>query len=990
MTDWKRVLAVFDDAAGLDAEGRAKLLERLAGETGDIAARVRTLFDAEAGNSGTDFGRHVEAELLAVADPVDDGTGFTAGDHIGPYRLLEAIGRGGMASVWLAERDDDGLCRRFALKLPHALHARHGLAERFARERDILARLRHPHIARLHDAGVADDGQPFLAIDHIEGAPITVWCDTHGSPLRVRLELFLQVLEAVQYAHANLVIHRDLKPGNILVDTQGQVSLLDFGIARLLDDTGAPAGDGTLTATGGRLLTVPYASPEQIRGEALTTATDLYSLGAVLHELIAGMRPYRLAFASAAQLEQAIATATREPLTRGATDTRARMLGLRNAKTLRRAVSGDLEAIVTCAMAAAPGERYASAAAFGDDLRRHLGGHPVLARRPSRLHHTLRFVRRHAIASAIVGVLAVAVLASSVLVLATAQRERVQRERAEAAREFLVGVFAQASPDENKGQPFTAEQLLEKGERQLATEQNMPAALQIELTSLIGELYWNIGDYARAETLLRKAIESVDAEAVPDDVHALILLRLARAELSRNANEAAVGHAEQAILRAGRVGTNAQIEASQARRIVAEAVIAQGSAERALPILDDALAADRTAFGEASAEVAADWELFGLAYKELSRHDEAIAAADRAIAGLTAVHGRDHSSVISALGVRASALAHKGDSDGAIATLGESAAIATRLYGPEHRDTIVQRSNLYLALNRAGHTQAALDGHLALLDIARRTLADTRPEQLAYIHGALAAEYRGLSRFAESAASAHEAVALWTRIKASESAVELADPLWSLGVAELMLGHADPAQAALQRAIAIAARHQAADSQWRAMYRGYLSILLRHEGHPREALAEIESAIAAIGAAAGQPTPIPVFLRATLAEARLDAGDSAGALTDAQKAMAMANDAVAPNALMLRAPQFALARALGAHARAAEAEPLLRAAIAANRPPFGDSDPRILEIEVELASTLASLGRTAEAVRLRDDLAPRLHALDTRYARSLLARLPSG
>ncbi|MBN8481325.1 MAG: serine/threonine protein kinase, partial [Xanthomonadales bacterium] len=303
--DWKRALALFEEVAELDAGSRTQRMSRLGAEDPPLAAQVQALLDAHARSVEGALPARIEAELIVEESIGDEQAGLHAGATIGGYRLLEPVGRGGMASVWLAEHDHAGLRRRFALKLPYPVHARRGLAERFARERDILARLRHPHIARLHDAGVDERGQPWLALDYIEGAPITQWCDTRRLGLRERLVLFGQVLDAVQFAHANLVIHRDLKPSNILVDEAGQISLLDFGIAKLLDDTGGSIAETALTAAGGRLLTVQYASPEQIRGEALTTATDIYSLGVVLYELITGARPYRIAFESAAQLEQA-------------------------------------------------------------------------------------------------------------------------------------------------------------------------------------------------------------------------------------------------------------------------------------------------------------------------------------------------------------------------------------------------------------------------------------------------------------------------------------------------------------------------------------------------------------------------------------------------------------------------------------------------------------------------------------------------------------
>jgi eukaryotic-like serine/threonine-protein kinase len=388
----RRISALLDTALDLQPALRQAWLAGLPAEDQSLRLTLQTLL-ARAEVQTDDFLRP-----LALADPEADGAADAAGARIGPYRLVQVLGEGGMATVWLAERDSEGdggagvLRRTVALKLP-APGLGAGLARRVGRERDLLATLEHPRIARLYEAGVTPEGRPWLAMERVEGLPPDLYCQGHALDVDARLRLFLQVAEAVAYAHGRLVVHRDLKPANILVTAQGDVRLLDFGIAALLQGDAGATDHHTNTTAGAN--TPDYAWPEQVAGHPVSVSTDVYSLGVVLFELLTGRRPYALKRHSMAALEEAILNA----------DVPLPSISVGGDRRLARRLAGDLDTIVTKALRKPAALRYASVEAMAADVQRHLRGEPVLAEgigndesitRAELLQRSRRFVARAA------------------------------------------------------------------------------------------------------------------------------------------------------------------------------------------------------------------------------------------------------------------------------------------------------------------------------------------------------------------------------------------------------------------------------------------------------------------------------------------------------------------------------------------------------------------------------------------------------------------
>jgi serine/threonine-protein kinase len=442
-----RMSRLLDEVLDIDEAAKRAWLKRLSPADQDLAdALRRALFPTDALESS--------GQALATIAKFGANTGedfpagrLSAGTRVGAYQLIRPLGAGGMAEVWLARRADGTFKRDVALKLPHASHLRYDLAQRFMREREILASLEHPNIARLYDAGTDPQGLPYLSMEYVQGQAITSWCDAHRLPIRARLELFLQVLKAVQYAHERQVLHRDLKASNILVTEGGEVRLLDFGVAKLLEEPDVDQPE--LTGMYGRALTPGCASPELLRGDPIDARSDVYSLGVLLYELLSGSPPYRLKSAlSLGMAVQAIASLELEPpsmrLEQGAIAARATI-----EEGLIRDLRGDLDAIAMKALAKSPDERYDSAKAMAEDLHRYLRGDPVLARTDGITYRARKLIRRHraaiGVAAAVLAVIALTIITLS-RSIRDGQRTVADSAQAPADRSIASAVIPFAPP----------------------------------------------------------------------------------------------------------------------------------------------------------------------------------------------------------------------------------------------------------------------------------------------------------------------------------------------------------------------------------------------------------------------------------------------------------------------------------------------------------------------------------------------------------------
>ncbi|MEP7347686.1 MAG: serine/threonine-protein kinase, partial [Gemmatimonadaceae bacterium] len=509
---FQRVRELFEGALERAPDERVRYLTTTAGDDSAMLREVVALLAAldEVGDS---FERE-SASLLrdALEGSVEPDL---AGRRIGPYQIVRLIGYGGMGAVYEGRRADADFQTRVAIKVLRTGAGSELAQARLRLERSILAQLTHRNIAALLDGGVTDDGLPYLAVEYVDGQPITTYCRLHQLGVRERVALFRQVCTAVQYAHRQLVIHRDLKPGNILVAADGTVKLLDFGIAKLLSD----ADPGMLTRGDQRAYTPEYASPEQVRALPMGVASDVYSLGVVLFELLTGSRPYNLDGKSMTQIERLVCEIPAPRPSTTIAEPAVQSLGEPNLKRLRARLSGDLDAILLTALAKEPEHRYASVDDLGADLRRWLEGHPVAARREWAGYRVRKFVGRHrveTVAAAVVLVALIGGLASSLRQTRIADRERAKTEQ---VNRFMTGMLTAADPS-GRGRDARVADVLSQAARDVDRQQLDPD-VEAEIRHAIGQTYIGLGMYDSAEVHIRRAFDLRRSTLGADDQHTL-------------------------------------------------------------------------------------------------------------------------------------------------------------------------------------------------------------------------------------------------------------------------------------------------------------------------------------------------------------------------------------------------------------------------------------------------------------------------------------
>ena len=937
--DLRIVQEAFGQALDTDDGERDAFVAAFERRFPELGPMLRDLLAADAATADG-LGPVVAASIDALEA---DGQDFWIGREIGAWTITERIGSGGMGAVFRAERNDEQYAQTVAVKVmaAHSLEANAVL--RFRAERQILARLNHPNIAALIDGGTTSSGLPYLVMELVDGERIDGYCDEHRLGLARRLRLFCKICPAVDYAHRNLVVHRDLKPSNILVSNDGEPKLLDFGIAKLLqpDEFGVTVAE---THLGGRAMTPEYASPEQVLGDAISVATDVYALGVLLYRLLTGLSPYGEQSVSSREIEAAIVDLEpRRPSAALQAASAVDEIAARRDTTpvrLARGLAGDLDNIVLKCLHKAPERRYASARELADDVERYLNHEPVLARGDDWVYKARRFAVRHArpIAAASIAIVAIASVVTFYTVRLTEQRDlaNLAARQSSEVSSFLTSIFESASPFVVQDRTVTAVDLLEQGTTRVDQLADQPA-LQAELYRIMGVSFTQLGDYPRAEGLLERSLA----------------LRLADNTVDT--------------------------------QTLAESVEVLGEAQRQLRNYPEAIANMRRAYelrveahGDEHAEVARVLGRLGSTLSSANRNAEALPTLREALAMKRRLGGPDDGVTADVLGSIAVVLDTTGRYDEAAEAGREVVAMSNEVLGEFHPNTLIRMSNLALVQRRQFALDASASTFAETIRRARQTWPANHPS-LAFYTQSHATVLQSLGRFEEALALLEEAADI-TRAGPGENSLDFVGNLYGLSGWYGDQGDFDEAAAILRRAMDLALSLQAEDGYFVLLtsmalggvetragsWQDAVPHLERVLAHPdrvgRDIVRRVEAWLGLAYARLGRVEEAQALIHRTLAET--EGNDEAGQihlLTTATEYYRVAGDLDESIAMGRRVHRIVeerlpignwiaarasaeYAKSLHAAGRKAEARPLIEGAVDALARVFGVDDYRVVRL----------------------------------------------
>ncbi|MEW5917122.1 MAG: serine/threonine-protein kinase [Gemmatimonadota bacterium] len=975
---WAEVERVLDAALQLPSDEVPAYLERECGEDADLRREVEQLLQSCAKASGflEELPGHLAAELLAERSA-------PTGRRIGPYVVSGEIGRGGMGVVYLAERNDGQFKQRVALKvLPHGLESDHAI-RRFLEERQILASLVHPGIARLLDGGVTDDELPYFAMEYVDGTSIDKYCDKRQLSIEERLRLFAEVCDAVQYAHQNLVVHRDLKPSNIFVTEDGSVRLLDFGIAKLVssDVPNEAAEAQDITGTAGRWLTPRYASPEQMCGKPITTVSDVYTLGVLLYELLTGHSPYHLAALTPAELSRAVceqeaprpsvAVLRHFTITRSdgstvdiAPEDAARARGLRPDRLARR-LQGDLDTIVLTAMRKDTARRYASAGVLADDVRRHLAGRPVRARPDTLTYRASRFVRRHRVAVSVGGALVLSLIIGGAGIawqgtIAQREREYAQRQAATAARAsaLLVEMFRLSDPDVSKGETITAREILTRVTRRVETDFARDPDLQALMLLETGRIYQNLTLLDDAERLVRQGVALRRGDGPSLDL-AAGLHQLGEIEASRARFAEAESHFREAFEMRRALHREPHDDITASARGLADVLHNQRKHDGAEPLYHEVIAAERRLHGPDSPHVASALYALAVNNHDRGKFGDAEPLFRAAVTIYRRIPGTNDPVAASARFNLANVLLFTQRYAEAEPLFREALQLRRQMYPPGHRATIEALAGLGSFLHNTSQFKDAEAVIREGLETGSATLGADHPDilQLKQILGAVQSE---LARYADADRWLSDVLQHWR--KRDEPNNSLAFTIHIIrGESRLLGGRLDAAQADFREALVSARRVFGSTHPLVALGMRGMARVEMERGQMDEAIGGLRRAVASFGPAMRPNHHYVLGTKRLLAEALTLRGRYAEADSLLTDVLALQRKTMVPG-------HVEIGRVLQAHGEVKRlmgdprgAEQLLREALMVRTAALGTEHWSVAETESSLGAALAAQQRHDEA-----------------------------
>lgn len=733
---WARVQEIFLEAETMDAAARALYISKACeGDTG-LQGEVESLLKSSE-SSGTVLEVAMKKAVGLAAASQDP---FLREGRVGAYKLERLIGSGGMGSVYLASRADSQFEKQVAIKLVRSGLDSPEIMQRFLSERQILAKLDHPNIARMLDGGTLSSGQPYVVMEYVDGLPIDAYCAQHNLSREKRLRLFLQICDAIQYAHRNLIIHRDLKPGNILVTEDEIPKLLDFGIAKLLQQD----GEILVTRPADRMMTPEYASPEQVAGDPVTTASDVYSLGVLLYVLLAGQLPYRLKTRTGGELERAVLEDEARP---------------------HANLDGDLLQIIRLAMRKEPHLRYASASHFANDIAAYLSGFPVAANKGAWTYRTGKFLRRHMVASVAAALALIALIAFGTVMAVLAKRLAEERDTAQNVTQFLVDLFEVSNPGESRANTITAREILDRGAENINKELQDQPKVRAKMLETMGSVFKNLGLYNRSVQLFEESVKLRRSLGEKGPELVVSLQRLADSyrvrneykkalpladEALRHARDLPLGNLDPLALALNTAGLVRQEmgDSKSAKPMFEEAIAlrrndppgkaevtiamsnlatllqSDGDLPGAEKLLREILAIRRARFGEEHARVGMALHKLGVLLAAKGNFDEAEVVTRQALALRRKVLPAGHPEIRDSMNELASLLQDKGNYPEARKYYEESLASALQTFGENNRSTAIAMNNLASLEEDSGNLNRAEELQRKSLEIRRTVLGE--------------------------------------------------------------------------------------------------------------------------------------------------------------------------------------------------------------------------------------------------------------------------